>query len=271
MVISAAAVQLLPTIRTHIEATGMGVRFAAPFGRDEVLRMVQLLAPAATVAAAAAETPPLEEPLAAARSLLRVAVGVMDFMLVEPTPALTHEIAAAAATLLRSAAELAAEHTELLTKLLGNTAFATGVLAELSRDNGVTMRALLLDASVRAAASCGGDANSLSLKGYRLDDADKAALLVALPTLLRQLTGSLDLNNHRLGRQFGLVIAVALQSEHCKLTSLDLGFNRLGVEAGLAIAMALQSEHCKLTTLNLASNELGAEAVLAIAVALQSE
>ena len=39
VVISAAAVQLLPTIQTHIEETGVGVRFAVPFGRDEVLHM----------------------------------------------------------------------------------------------------------------------------------------------------------------------------------------------------------------------------------------
>jgi hypothetical protein len=46
-------------------------------------------------------------------------------------------------------------------------------------------------------------------------------------------------------------------------------YNELG-ESGLAIAVALQSEHCKLTDLNLESNKLGAEARLAITAALPS-
>jgi hypothetical protein len=45
VVISAAVVRLVPTIQTHIEETAMGVRFAAPFGRDEILHMAKLLKP----------------------------------------------------------------------------------------------------------------------------------------------------------------------------------------------------------------------------------
>jgi hypothetical protein len=144
---------------------------------------------------------------------------------------------------------------ELLSKLLGQTAFAKGVLdvllATLPKNSGVKLRALLLNESVRAAENPDGDGGSLSLQlGNRLEDADTHALLTTLQSEHRKLT-NLNLGGNWLGSQFGLAIAAALQSEHCKLTNLDLGFNELGAEAGLAIVAALQSERCKLTNLEL--------------------
>jgi Ran GTPase-activating protein (RanGAP) involved in mRNA processing and transport len=269
VVVSAAARRLLRTIQQHVEETGVGVRFEAPFSRAQIVHMVQLLARAASDGPAPAADGPPGELLAAARLTLQAAAGVMEFMQVEPTPALIREIGAAAERQL-GAPEPAAADAELLTKLLGQTAFAKGVLAALPT-NGAKMRALLLDGSVRAAEGPGGsDGGALSLAGYTLVAADTAALVAALPALLCQLT-DLNLFDLRLGSQFGLAIAAAMQSEQCTLTHLNLRYNELGAAAGLAIAVVVQLEHCQLTDLNFGANNLGAAAGLAFAAAVQSE
>ena len=311
VVIGAAVGRRLPTIRGHVEETGVGVRFEAPFDHAQVTHLVDIMSRAVVAEDEDREDEkdneddgPVGELLAAARLTVQVATGIMEFMQVEPTPALTREIAGATKRLLAAEEDaklltqllgatkrlLAAEDdAELLTQLLGRTAFAKGVLAELPKD-GVKMRVLLLDESVRAAENPDGDGSALNLVGYRLEhgystyrrrvgvglegywlkDADRQALLATLHSEQCKLT-KLNLHGLWLGSQYGFAIAAALQLEHCKLTKLDLCYNKLGAEAGLAIAVALQSEHCKLTYLDLCYNNLGVEAGLAIAVALQSE
>jgi len=233
VVVPAAVVKLLPTVLTCLEETGVGVRYpAGPFTRVALEQMVRML----TRSAEGAGPPELSGVEGPALSLQ--AAAAMDFMLVTPTGPLIAEICAAATALLGAEGELSPDDRERLTHVLGGTAFGKGVLAALSRQGPLKLRALLLDEAVCAAESATGDGTTLSLAGFGLREDDVVAIVTVLSAKNSWII-SLNLGSNRLGEAAGIALAGAAQSEHCRLTSLDLRNNQLGVASKAAIKQAL--------------------------------
>ena len=236
VVVPAAVVKLLPTVLTCLEETGVGVRYpAGPFTRVALAEMVRML----TRSAEGARPPELSGVEGPALSLQ--AAAAMDFMLVTPTGPLIAEISAAATALLGAEGELSPDDRERLTHVLGGTAFGKGVLAALSRQGPLKLRALLLDEAVCAAESATGDGTTLSLAGFGLREDDVVAIVTVLSaenSWIISLNLRSNLEDNQLGGAAGIALAGAVQSEHCRLTSLNLRGNDLG-KASQAIQQAL--------------------------------
>ena len=213
--VPAAVVRMMRTVQMHLEETGLGVRFPAPFCAEVLQEMVTLLARLGTneeESAAHEATRAMVEggagasDVAAPEAMALVtleAAAALDFMQVDTCKRLEAEIASAARQLLyQEPSLLDAKSRDLLVQVLGTTAFAGGALAIFPND-GLKLRALLLDDAVCKMYSGAKDGTSLDLaKWQNLSAADV------------------------------LHIAETLSSEHCKLTSLNLGGNSLKTLAG---------------------------------------
>jgi hypothetical protein len=115
VVIGVVVGRRLPTIRGHVEETGVGVRFEAPFDHAHVTYLVDMMARAVAAEKEDEEDEEDEEEdgppvrlldlgpgglLTVARMTVQVAAGIMEFMQVEPTPATRQNVLTELATTL---------------------------------------------------------------------------------------------------------------------------------------------------------------------------